>query len=212
MSNGGDAADQMARTSIEAAEAVAKLSAEGAKNLVALTVAAIENNPQLAGKTHLKRILREGKELKVLPMRAADLKQFKREAEQYGVLFTAVKTKTNEGEFTDILVKAEDVGKINRILERMGYPVPELEAEAAKKEGHSNRSEKDWNGAEFEKGRKDTDRRETVHTKLNRLDKEYQKETARIAAEKNRVQQRAENNIKNWTDKAAEMLSRHERN
>lgn len=44
-------------------------------------------------------------------------------AKQYGVLFAVIKDK-DSGEKLDILFKAEDVAKLNRIYERMGYAVP----------------------------------------------------------------------------------------
>ncbi len=122
MSNGGEAADQMVREGIEITEAAVKLSALGAKNLAAIALALAKDNPKVKGKTNINHLLKEGKELQVFPLKATDLHEFKSQAKQYGVLFAAIKDK--EGELVEVLCKAEDVSKLNRIFEKMGYPAP----------------------------------------------------------------------------------------
>ena len=124
MSTGGDAADQMVRDGIEIVESSVKLSALGAKNLAAIAIALAKENPKLRGKTNLDRLLKDGKELQVFPLKMSDLKEFNQQAKQYGILFTAIKEKNGEGELVDILVRAEDVSKLNRVFERMGYAIP----------------------------------------------------------------------------------------
>ena len=47
-----------------------------------------------------------------------------RNAKQYGVLFASIKDKGAQGEKIDIMFKAEDVSKLNRIYEQLGYTVP----------------------------------------------------------------------------------------
>ena len=120
MSTGGDAADQMVRDGIEIVESSVKLSALGAKNLAAIAIALAKDNPKLRGKTNLDRLLKDGKELQVFPLKISDLREFNQQAKQYGILFTAIKEKNGEGELVDILVRAEDVSKLNRVFERMG--------------------------------------------------------------------------------------------
>lgn len=124
MSTGGDAADQMVRDGIEIVESSIKLSALGAKNLAAIAIALAKDNPKLRGKTNLDRLLKDGKELQVFPLKISDLREFNQQAKQYGILFTAIKEKNGEGELVDILVRAEDVSKLNRVFERMGYAIP----------------------------------------------------------------------------------------
>lgn len=78
----------------------------------------------MRGKTSLDRLLREGKEMKIIPLQTKDLAQFKAYAKQYGVLFASIKDKGAQGEKIDIMFKAEDVSKLNRIYEQLGYTVP----------------------------------------------------------------------------------------
>ena len=131
MNNGGEAADQMVRESIQVTEAAIKLSALGAKNLAAIALALAKENPKIKGKTKINRLLKEGKELQVFSLKATDLREFKQNAKMYGVLFSAIRDK--EGELVEILCKAEDVSKLNRIFERMGYPAPKEQVTDRKK-------------------------------------------------------------------------------
>ena len=117
MNSGSEAADQMVREGIQITEAAVKLSALGAKNLAAIALALARDNPKVRGRTRLSRLLRDGKELKVFPIQAGDLAEFKRQAKHYGVLFSAIKDKSSEGELIDVLARAEDVSKLNRIFE-----------------------------------------------------------------------------------------------
>lgn len=122
MNTGGDAADLMVRESIQITESSIKLAGLGAKNLAALLIALAQDNQKLQGKTTLKRLLSEGKELKVFPLKVDDISAFKDLSKEYGVLFTPIINKAEKTAYCDVLAKAEDVSKINRIFEKMGYP------------------------------------------------------------------------------------------
>ncbi len=124
MSHGGDAADQMMRQSLELSESAVKLTALGAKNLAALCLALANENQKLAGKTKMNTLLKSGKELSVFDVKESDLPQFKQLAEQYGVLFSVIKNSMDDKGCVDVLTYAEDVSKINRILEKMQYGRP----------------------------------------------------------------------------------------
>lgn len=141
MNNGSEAADQMVREGIQITESAVKLTALGAKNLAAIALALAKENPKVRGKTGLGRLLRDGKELKVFPIKSSDLSEFKKLAKHYGVLFAGIKDKTSEGELIDVLARAEDVSKLNRIFERMGYALPEKGGPERKKESARRPSE-----------------------------------------------------------------------
>ena len=63
-------------------------------------------------------MLRSGKELKVFAVKDTDLQLFCREAKKYGVLYCVLKDRDATDGITDIMVRAEDASKINRIFER----------------------------------------------------------------------------------------------
>ena len=142
MSEASAAADQLTREGIQFTEMTAKLAGLGAKNLAALVMALMKDNEKLAGKTSLRRLLQDGKELKVVPLPKDKIAAFTREAKRYGVLFSIINDKES-GE-VDLLVRAEDAAKINRIFERIHYdelaePEAEKNADARARLGNGSR-------------------------------------------------------------------------
>lgn len=89
------------------------------KNLAALALALAKDHKKLRGKTRLSRLLREGSELKVVPLPKDKMDDFCKEAKRYGILFSAIQE--NEDGTIDILVRAQDAAKINRVFERIDY-------------------------------------------------------------------------------------------
>ena len=108
----------MVREALQVTEVAIKLSALGIKNALALSLAYAKENPKVKGKTSLDRLLREGKELKIIALQSKDVGQFKELAKQYGVLFAVIKDKA-QNEKVDVMFKAEDVAKLNRIYEQL---------------------------------------------------------------------------------------------
>ena len=120
MNTSSDAAEQIVRMSLEGFQVTAKIAGSGAKDIAALLVAIMKDKHKTAGKTNLTNMLKSGKELKVFSVKADEFKRFTEEAKRYGVLYSALinkKTKMNDG-IIDIMVRAEDASKINRIVER----------------------------------------------------------------------------------------------
>ncbi|TCX48956.1 DUF3801 domain-containing protein [Dehalobacter sp. 14DCB1] len=118
MNNGADAADQIVNMTFKGIEVLAKISGEGAKNLATYLYAVLRDQKKSRGKTRLETLLRSGKELKVFTVRNEDLKKFTQEAKRYGILYCALWDKKNLDGICDIMVRAEDASKINRIVER----------------------------------------------------------------------------------------------
>ena len=87
MSTSGETADLVVKESIQITESAVKLAGLGAKNLAALLVALAKDNPKLAGKTGLKRLIQDGEELTIFSVKQEDLKGFQMESKRYGVLF-----------------------------------------------------------------------------------------------------------------------------
>ena len=118
MSYSGDAAEQVVRMSLETGEVAVKLAGAGAKQLAVLLYAILREQTKTKGKTRLTNMLRSGKELKVFAVKDSDLQLFCREAKKYGVLYCVLKDKNARDGITDVMVRAEDASKINRIFER----------------------------------------------------------------------------------------------
>ena len=121
MTNSGDAAEQIVRMSLEGTEVALKLSGSAAKNIAAAlyTIAKNADRNKTKGHQRLSAMLKSGKELKVFTISEEHLKRFAQEAKRYGVVYCALrgKEKSSDG-MVDVMVRAEDASKINRIVER----------------------------------------------------------------------------------------------
>ena len=144
MSQGSDAAEQMVKETMIISETAAKLAGLGAKNLAVLLTLYLREEHPLKGETNLKKLLKEGKEIRVFCFDKASLAEFKQHAKDYGIVYSALKQKNDNSRIIDVLVKAEDTPRVNRILEKMKYPLPSEEKadEQAKKSVSAARSEK----------------------------------------------------------------------
>ena len=121
MYNSGDAAEQVVRISLEGTEVALKLTGSAAKNIAAMLYAVWKNRDKNKTKGHqrLSAMLKSGKELKVFTVSEEHLKQFATEAKRYGVVYCALRGKERSADgMVDIMVRAEDASKINRIVER----------------------------------------------------------------------------------------------
>ena len=121
MNNSGDAAEQVVRLSLEGTEVALKLTGSAAKNIVAALYAVLKNRDKnkIKGRQRLTAMLKSGKELKVFTISEEHLKQFATEAKRYGVVYCALRGKEKSADgMVDVMVRAEDASKINRIVER----------------------------------------------------------------------------------------------
>ena len=132
MDTSGQAAEQMVRYSIEGIEYALKFTGKGAERLAAILMSIARDQQKTRGRTSLTALLKSEKELTVFTIPENRLKDFALEAKRYGVLYCVLKEKRpTEHSLTDILVRAEDAAKINRIVERLGLGQVEITAEGA---------------------------------------------------------------------------------
>lgn len=129
MSTSGETADLMMREAmqggIQITESALKLAGLGAKNLAALLIAVANDNQKMAGKTSLKRLLRDGDELTIFSINEEDLAKFQAACRQYGVLFCSIINRTENNGTAEIMAKAKDARQINHILEKLGIDLPD---------------------------------------------------------------------------------------
>ena len=120
MNPGGDAAEQVVRLSLEGVEVAARISGNGAKNIALLLYATLKQEQKTKGKARLTNMLKSGKELKVYTITQKDLAKFSQEAKRYGVLYCVLKDRknTDPNAAVDVIARAEDASKIQRITER----------------------------------------------------------------------------------------------
>lgn len=120
MTNGGDAAEQVVRLSLEGVEVAAKLSGSAAKEISLLLISVLKQEHKTKGKARLTNMIKSGKELKVFSIPQKDLKKFVQQAKRYGVLYNVLRDRNNNSENApvDIIARAEDASKIQRIVDR----------------------------------------------------------------------------------------------
>lgn len=116
------AEDKIIKVILDGAEYVVHIGAKTVAKTAAIALAlgrlALESRHS-KGKQSLKTMLKSGKELEIFSVAPEDLKEFAKEAKRYGITFCAVKNKKDKNAPVDILVKAEDAGRVNRIIERL---------------------------------------------------------------------------------------------
>ena len=126
MSYSDEAAEQVVRMTLEGAETAARITGAGAKQIAVLLYSVLHDQKKTKGKTRLTSMLRSGKELKVFAVKDAELQRFSAEAKKYGVLYCILKDKAAGDGITDVMVRAEDASKINRIFERFQLSVVDM--------------------------------------------------------------------------------------
>ncbi|MBQ7757500.1 PcfB family protein [Anaerotignum sp.] len=172
MSQGSEAAEQMTKETLRISETIAKLTGTGAKNLAVFLAAVMKDNVKIKGKTKLNTLLKEGKELKVFPIQEEYLHQFSREAKKYGILYTVIKDTKADPPTFDILARAEDVSKINRVFELIEYPIPGREDEKKTRSPYQQESRSSVRKIGWNTDRASTTERKSVVGDLNKIKKE----------------------------------------
>jgi hypothetical protein len=137
MNHSGDAAEQIVRMSLEGVEVAARITGTAAKEIALLLLAALkspEKNGQgglkLKGKARLESMLKSGKALEIFSVKERDLKTFAQEAKRYGIVYCVLRNSRPSASkasglgadgICDVMVKADDAPKINRLVERFKF-------------------------------------------------------------------------------------------
>lgn len=146
MNSSSDAAESIVRMSLQGTEYALKITGSLTKNIIAGLYAMSKDHKKTKGKTSLDKMLKSGKEIKVFTIKKEDLKLFQQEAKRYGVLYTALIDKKNKNfdGMVDIMTRAEDASKINRIVKRFklsSYDEATIKSEIVK--SRDSKEEKD---------------------------------------------------------------------
>ena len=145
MNSSGDAAEQIVRMSLEGTEVALRLTGSAAKNIAAGIYAIMKNGDKnkFKGRQRLTSMLKSGKELRVFTVSENHLKQFAKEAKRYGVVYCALRGKGKSADgLVDVMVRAEDASKINRIVER--FKLSTVDVASIKSDIEKSRSDKAW--------------------------------------------------------------------
>ena len=142
--NGGDAAEQMVRILLDGTETVVKITGEGARQLAAFLYAWAQQehgkNPAQHGRTSMVRLLKSGQELQVFRLRKEEYAAFKPQARQYKLLYAVLRNRRDPDGLIDVVVRTDEIPRVNHVLERLGYGSVQQGENSKKKEPPSSRS------------------------------------------------------------------------
>lgn len=132
--NGASEAEAATRMALTGAEVVTRIAlsgsvfviraaGKGTAHLINFLAAAAKGNEKTAGKERLAALLRSGSQLKVYTFKQEQMKEFMDAAKRYGVVYSVVKRDASDKEqgIFDVMVKAEDAAKLERIFTKMNY-------------------------------------------------------------------------------------------
>ena len=118
--------------SLNGVEIAAKISGKAAERLATLLYAVLKDQKKTKGKIRLTNMLKSGKELKVFAVKDNQLEMFSKAAKQYGVLYCVLKDRNASDGLTDVMVRADDASKVNRIFDR--YSLANIDQASVKTE------------------------------------------------------------------------------
>ena len=115
-----EAAESFVKLSLEGFEVAARITGKGAEKIAVALYTMAKDQKMTKGKTTLNKMLKTGSQLQIFSLNTNQLKKFHEVSKKYGVLYTALidKKHPDEDGLVDIMVRAEDAPKINRIVDR----------------------------------------------------------------------------------------------
>ena len=119
MTNSGDAADTVVRVMPTGTEITLRLTASATKNLLALSVALAKQHKQISGKTNMKKMLKDTRDIRVFPMTKAQYWAFQKQAKPFRLLYASIRNK-NGGQI-DLVLPTTELERANLVFEKMLY-------------------------------------------------------------------------------------------
>ena len=120
MTNSGDAAETVVRVMLTGTEITLRLTASAAKNLLALSVALAKQHKQISGKTRMKKILKDTRDIRVFPMTKAQYREFQKKAKPFRLLYASIRDRDGGGPI-DLVLPATELDRANLVFEKMLY-------------------------------------------------------------------------------------------
>lgn len=117
----GDPSEEVVRMMLSGAEVTLRLTASAAKNLLAITIAQAKNHKQLCGRTNMKKMLRETRDLRAFHMSHEEFQRFKRESKKFRLLYSYVRNRDSEHGGVDVILPVTELGRANILFERIHY-------------------------------------------------------------------------------------------
>ena len=118
--NSSESAEQIVKISLDGMEVACRISGQLIERFAVMLYTMAKDNKASKGKTNLNNMLKSGSPLQIFSLKENELKKFHEESKKYGVLYTALidKKHPDRDGVIDIMVRANDAPKVNRIVER----------------------------------------------------------------------------------------------
>ena len=124
-------------------EVAVKLAGSAAKNAAAMLLALARNHKKVYGKTSLKKILQQTRDIRTFSLTPEQYREFSRQAKDK-VLFAGIQDKEQPDAPVDLVIPTTDLELANVIFERLfGSLEKPQEERSSKKESRSERSSDD---------------------------------------------------------------------
>ena len=120
-----EAADLVVKEGIQATESAVKLAGSAVKNVAALLLALQRQDNKVIGKTTAKRLARDPVPAEVIPLKKEDMRQFKKLAKEYGILYFFAQKKGNESGYINVVSNQNYAAQLNAVMIALGYPIPQ---------------------------------------------------------------------------------------
>lgn len=117
----GDAADEVVRMMLSGAELTLRMTASATKNLFALSIALAKIHKKLYGRTNMKKMLRDTRDIRVFPMETEQFREFEKRAKKYGLLYASVRDNGPDGKLIDVILPATELDRANSVFEKIKY-------------------------------------------------------------------------------------------
>ena len=127
-----EAAEQVVHMMLSGGEVAVKLAGSAAKNAAAMLLALARNHKKVYGKTSLKKILQQTRDIRTFSLTPEQYREFSRQAKDK-VLFAGIQDKEQPDAPIDLVIPTTDLELANVIFERLFGSLEKLQEERSSK-------------------------------------------------------------------------------
>ena len=120
MTSSGDVAETVVRVMLTGTEITLRLTASAAKNLLVLSVALAKQHKQISGKTNMKKLLKDTRDIRVFPMTKTQYRAFQKQAKPFRLLYASIRDRDSSGQI-DLVLPGTELDRANLVFEKMLY-------------------------------------------------------------------------------------------
>ena len=146
-STGGDTADQVVHMMLSGTEIALRMSGSALKTVGAMALALARNHKKLSGKTRMRKMLKQTRDLRTFPMNREQFRRFRRHAKKYKLLYASVHD-TNGWGTIDVILPTTEVNRALPVFEKIKYIQKEDKEKATPEKDQRESNEKNADRSE----------------------------------------------------------------